>query len=240
MSARPDPPAVGPDVAPHRGLPLAGIRFLEVGEDFACAYAGHLLALLGAEVIRVTGPKRRAEEAQSWGLDRGKLLFMGEVSSHTLARLPVVAAVDSTRSLHDANFPVIHAAPSPTPARSWASSGAMGLTGRAGGPPLLAPGDVATCLDGAALALRLLIAARGGPGPHDGAVGPLDGSVLLGERAAHFGHHRNGIVSNGGSCHLVAGEDGWLAVTPWTPVSHDAAALLAALLCPFPQAVVPP
>ena len=219
MSARPDPPAVGPDVAPHRGLPLAGIRFLEVGEDFACAYAGHLLALLGAEVVRAMGPPRPAEEAQSWGLDRGKLLFKGEVSSQTLARLPVVAAVDSTRSLHDANFPVIHAAPSPTPARSWASSGAMGLTGRAGGPPLLAPGDVATCLDGAALALRLLIAARGGPGPHDGAVGPLDGavgpldgSVLLGERAAHFGHHRNGIVSNGGSCHLVAGEDGWLAV----------------------------
>jgi crotonobetainyl-CoA:carnitine CoA-transferase CaiB-like acyl-CoA transferase len=192
---------------------------LEVGEDFACAYAGHLLALLGAEVVRVTGPARRAEEAQSWGLDLGKILFKGEVSSKTLAWLPVVAAVDSTRSLHDANFPVIHAAPSPTPARSWASSGAMGLTGRADGPPLLAPGDVATCLDGAALALRLLTAARGGPGPDDGAAGPLDGSAgplvgsaLLGERAAHFGHHRNGSVSNGGSCHLVAGEDGWLAV----------------------------
>ena len=42
------------------------------------------------------GPPRLAEEAQSWGLDRGKLLFKGEVSSQTLARLPVVAAVDST------------------------------------------------------------------------------------------------------------------------------------------------
>ena len=205
MPSRSDPSAVGAGVTPSGGLPLVGIRFLEVGEDFACAYAGHLLALLGAEVIRVPGSSPGPNEAESWDLDRGKLLFKRAVGAESLARLPVVAAVDSTRSLKDASYPVIQATPSPSPARSWASSGAMGLTGRSDGPPLLAPGDVATCLDGAALALRLLAAARGAPLS-------LDGAALLGERAVHFGHHRNGTVSNGGACHLVPAADGWLAV----------------------------
>ena len=182
-----------------------GIRFLEVGEDFASAYAGHLLVLLGAEVIRVPGPSPGPAEAQSWDLDRGKLLFKKAAAPEALARLPVVAAVDSTGWLKGASYPVIQATPSPSPARSWASSGAMGLTGRADGPPLLAPGDVATSLDGAALAFRLLAVARGFPLS-------LDGAALLGERAAHFGHHRRGTVSNGGACHLVATADGWLAV----------------------------
>jgi crotonobetainyl-CoA:carnitine CoA-transferase CaiB-like acyl-CoA transferase len=205
MPSPSDPSAVGAGVIPSAGLPLVGIRFLEVGEDFACAYAGHLLALLGAEVIRIPGSSPGPAEAESWDLDRGKLLFTRAVAAETLARLPVVAAVDSTGFLRDACYPVIHATPSPSPARSWASSGAMGLTGRADGPPLLAPADVATCLDGAALAFRLLAAARGVPLS-------LDGAALLGERAVHFGHHRNGAVSNGGACHLVAATDGWLAV----------------------------
>lgn len=205
MPSRSDPSAVAADVTAPGGLPLAGIRFLEVGEDFASAYAGHLLTLLGAEVIRVPGSSPGPAEAESWGLDRGKLLFKKAVSAETLARLPVVAAVDSTRSLRGARYPVIRITPSPSPARSWARSGAMGLTGRADGPPLLAPGDVATCLDGAALAFRLLAAARGTPLS-------LDGAALLGERAAHLGHGRHGTVSNGGACHLVAAADGWLAV----------------------------
>lgn len=205
MPSRNRPSAVGAGVTPSGGLPLVGIRFLEVGEDFACAYAGHLLALLGAEVIRVPGRSACPVEAKEWNLDRGKILFEKAASAETLAGLPVVAAVDSTGFLKDTPYPVIHATPSPSPARSWASSGAMGLTGRADGPPLLAPGDVATCLDGAALAFRLLAAARGFPLS-------LDGAALLGERAAHFGLHRNGTVSNGGACHLVAAADGWLAV----------------------------
>jgi CoA-transferase family III len=205
MPSPPDPTAVGGGVTPSLGLPLVGMRFLEVGHDFACAYAGHLLALLGAEIIRVPGRSSDRNEAEWEDLDRGKLLFNREVSGQTLARLPVVAAVDSTGSLGAADYPVIQAPPSLSPERSWASSGAMGLTGRADGPPLLAPGDVATCLDGAALALRLLAAARGTPLS-------LDGAALLGERAAHFGHHRHGAVSNGGACHLMAAADGWLAV----------------------------
>ena len=219
-------PSDGPGTVvpgPHRAeLPLAGIRFLEVGEDFACAYAGHLLSLLGAEVVRVPAPsagrarwlgpeqgRERARErtqTQSWGLDAGKALFIGETTARTLARLPVAAAVDPTGSLGNASFPVVRASPCPNPSRAWATSGAMALTGRADGPPLLAPGDVAGCLDGAALAFRLLAAARG-------IAVTLDGSALLGERAAVFGHHRNGTMSNGGACRLVATNDGWLAVS---------------------------
>ena len=246
----------------HRAetLPLAGIRFLEVGEDFACAYAGHLLALLGADVVRVPAPAkgrlpgpfsgrahgrgpvpesvRKLAPSQSWGLDAGKALFTGETAEETLSGLPFAAAVDPTGTIRSASFPVVRVAPCPTPARAWAASGAMALTGRADGPPLLAPGDVATCLDGAAVAFRLLAAAKGTPLA-------LDGSALLGERAAIFGHHRNGTISNGGACRMMATNDGWLAVSlsrdsdvdllpawlgapvpadPWTAVAAGAAA----------------
>ena len=206
MPSPSDPPSAGPGGTGQRGLPLAGIRFLELGEDFACAYAGHLLVLLGAEVVRVTSPEPGPTRAESWGLDGGKLLFTGTATTEALARLPIAAALDPTRSFRGASFPVIQASLSPSPDRAWASSGAMSLTGRADGPPLAAPGDVATCLEGAALALRLLAAARG-------ASLSLDGAALLGERAAILGHGRNGTVSAGGSCHLVAGNDGWLAVS---------------------------
>jgi crotonobetainyl-CoA:carnitine CoA-transferase CaiB-like acyl-CoA transferase len=226
-------PSVGRDARALEGLPLVGVRFLEVGEDFACAYAGHLLSLLGAEVVRVPGPAAAGATgrapgpsmgpaagrvpgragAESWGLDGGKFLFFGEVTAESLAGLSVAAAVDSTGALGGESFPlggesfpVVHAASSPNPARAWASSGAMALTGRADGPPLLAPGDVASCLEGAALAFRLLAASRGAPGA-------LDGAALLGERAAILGHHRHGAVSNGGACRLVAANDGWLAVS---------------------------
>ncbi len=65
---------------------------------------------------------------------------------------------------------------------------------------------MASCVEGAALAFRLLAASRGEPCA-------LDGAALLGERAAIFGHGRNGAVSNGGSCRLVAANDAWLAVS---------------------------
>ena len=223
MSLNSGPAAADPGTHRSNRLPLTGIRFLEVGEDFACAYAGHLLSLLGADVLRVPAPARarahgpvagrvggpgreqgpgqgrKPAESPSCGLDAGKALFTGETTAETLSRLPVAAAVDPTGSLASAPYPVVRTTPCPTPARAWAASGAMALTGRADGPPLLAPGDLATCLDGAALALRLLAAARGMPLS-------LDGSALLGERAAIFGYHRNGTVSNGGACRLVADE----------------------------------
>ncbi len=92
----------------------------------------------------------------------------------------------------------------PHPAIEWARSGAMALTGHAEGPPLLAPGPLASCARGAIEALRLVAGKRW---PSD-----LDGPALLGERAAVFGLHRRGSISPGGSCRILRAADGWIAV----------------------------
>jgi crotonobetainyl-CoA:carnitine CoA-transferase CaiB-like acyl-CoA transferase len=92
----------------------------------------------------------------------------------------------------------------PHPAIEWAGSGAMALTGHADGPPLLAPGPLATCARGAVQAMRLVAGGRWSS--------ELDGPALLGERAAVFGLGRGGIVSPGGSCRLLRARDAWIAV----------------------------
>ena len=84
----------------------------------------------------------------------------------------------------------------PHPDVEWARSGAMALSGAAGGPPLLAPGPLAACARGAAEACALLAGERW--------RAPLDGPALLGERAAIFGLSRRGTASPGGSCRLTA------------------------------------
>ena len=38
------------------GQPLAGVRVLELGDNIAAAYAGRLLADLGADVVKVEPP----------------------------------------------------------------------------------------------------------------------------------------------------------------------------------------
>src|SRR5271170_551791 len=43
-------------VADNRNLPLAGLTVVECGQGVAAAYAGKLMALLGAEVIKVEPP----------------------------------------------------------------------------------------------------------------------------------------------------------------------------------------
>ncbi|MFD0686420.1 CoA transferase [Actinomadura fibrosa] len=99
---------------------------------------------------------------------------------------------------------------------AWAASGAVALTGRPGGPPLVPPGR------GALLARQLaeIFADRAG------ARLPLDGSRLLSERAAFTGHRRRGTVSAGGACRLLPTADGWAAVSCARP---DDPALLGAL-----------
>lgn len=80
-------------------------------------------------------------------------------------------------------------------ARAWAASGAMALTGRPDGPPLVAP-------DGVVDRIRGLGASLG--------VDPL---ALLGERAALSGLRRGGAVSCGGNARLLRASDGWVAVS---------------------------
>jgi crotonobetainyl-CoA:carnitine CoA-transferase CaiB-like acyl-CoA transferase len=90
------------------------------------------------------------------------------------------------------------------PADAWALSGAMALTGWPEGPPLEAPGPIATAAQAAALAFAALCA--------PGAL-PLDGAALLGERAALFGFARGGRRSPGGACRLLRARDAWIALS---------------------------
>ena len=78
------------------------------------------------------------------------------------------------------------------PAFEWARSGAMALTGFGDGPPLLAPGPLASCARGAVMALSLLAG--------DDWVADLDGPALLGEHAAIWGLRRRGTTSPSRSC----------------------------------------
>jgi len=87
------------------------------------------------------------------------------------------------------------------PAAMWAGSGAMALTGRAGGPALLAPPGVVIGLTRLAREFS------------DRTGLPVDGPALLGERAAHADLHRRGDVSCGGSSRLLRAADGWVAVS---------------------------
>src|ERR1039458_2070043 len=145
MSLYCGPATAGPGAHRAETLPLTGIRFLEVGEDFACAYAGHLLSLLGADVVRVPAPAKgrlpgpfsggghgrgphpdpvgNLAPSQSGGLDAGKALFTGETAEETLSGLPFAAAVDPTGTLRSASFPVVRVAPCPTPAPACRSPG---------------------------------------------------------------------------------------------------------------------
>lgn len=96
----------------------------------------------------------------------------------------------------------------------WARSGAMSLTGSCESSPLLAPGPIASGMQGAGHALRQLAgeAWRGGD---------LDAAALLGERASHFGHLRAGDRSPGGSCRLLACVDQFIALNLARPEDRE-------------------
>lgn len=111
----------------------------------------------------------------------------------------------------------VAAAPGSGARADWAASGAMHLTGRADGPPLLAPGDAATAARAALLALDALA----------GRASAVPGHLLLGERAALTGLRRRAPWSVGGSCRAVEAADGWVAVSLARPGDAD---LLPALV----------
>ncbi|KRB76372.1 hypothetical protein ASE01_15400 [Nocardioides sp. Root190] len=88
----------------------------------------------------------------------------------------------------------------------WAASGAMALTGRADGPPVLGPGHPAAYVHDHLEALGLPTA-------------PLRG--LLGERAAHAGLARHGPWSCGGAMRVLPTADGHLALSLARPEDLD-------------------
>ena len=94
----------------------------------------------------------------------------------------------------------------------WAASGAMHLTGRTDGPPLVGRGQVATLAGSLVAAL---------------ALGGSSLSGLLGERAAYLGLHRQAPLSCGGAMRILATADGHLAVS--LPRADDLA-LIPALI----------
>jgi hypothetical protein len=90
-------------------------------------------------------------------------------------------------------------------AADWAASGAMALTGRRDGPPLLPPGQAASAVRGALMALECLAQLRG-----DEAV--LPGAGVLSERAAIAGLRRDAPRSAGGAFRVLRAADGWVGI----------------------------
>lgn len=105
---------------------------------------------------------------------------------------------------HDADPPA-----APDPLADWAGSGAMALTGRADGPPLVATG-AAVSARGALLALQALAPDA-----------DLPDITVLGERAALAGLSRAGDVSCGGATRLLPTTDGHVALSLARPDDHE-------------------
>lgn len=86
----------------------------------------------------------------------------------------------------------------------WAGSGAMWLSGHAAGAPRPCPAALASCAQGAWLALAALAPTQLSP--------QFAAYRLLGERAAITGLSRQGRISAGGACRLWETADGVLAL----------------------------
>jgi hypothetical protein len=95
------------------------------------------------------------------------------------------------------------------PLADWAASGAMALTGRPDGPPLVATG-AAVAARGALLALQALAPEA-----------VLPDVRLLGERAALAGRKRQGDTSCGGATRLLPTADGYVALSLARPDDLD-------------------
>ncbi|WP_174189934.1 CoA transferase [Nocardia barduliensis] len=94
-----------------------------------------------------------------------------------------------------------------SPLRAWAASGAMALTGRAGGMPRAAPGRPAAMVAEALRRFGETTLARSGSRPR------LPGVGVLGERAAIAGFTRRGPDSCGGAFRILRTRDGRLGLS---------------------------
>jgi hypothetical protein len=159
--------------------------------------------------------------------DREQPHFDCAIAAHYAARLRGRASSQGASDALDGD-PRAATSREAEPAFAWARSGAMALTGPAGGSPRLAPGHLAACCEGAALVLR----------NETPEIWPtdFDAPALLGERAALAGLERRGSIAPGGSCRFVRCADAWIALNLARP---DDRALLPAWLAESNTRYVP-
>ncbi|HWC39192.1 MAG TPA: hypothetical protein VG476_11715, partial [Acidimicrobiales bacterium] len=204
---------------------LASRTVLEVGGGHTIGYAGRLLRLAGARVLKVEpagGDPLRAS-ARSWAfLSEGKQL--GSTSDRKWAPdergagpisairgtegVEPVAALVAPGSSPRPGLPALEVPAERDPLLDWAASGAMALTGEADGPPLGSPGWQAAHVNGAATAAALLARLLPWWTGHD-PLPPAEAASSLGWRAAAQGLTRRGRTSCGGRTRLflVGGAD---------------------------------
>lgn len=105
------------------------------------------------------------------------------------------------------------------PAVRWQSSGLLELSGAINAPGLMCPVPIASCADGAFMALAALAAVSN--------FERNQGAEFLSERAPLFGFSRQGSIAPGGSCRLLQCSDAYLAINL---ARHDDWGLLNAWL----------
>lgn len=192
---------------------LAGRSVAELGGGRSLGYAGRLLRLAGAEVVKEepAGGDPVREWPRSWAfLAEGKTF--GSTSGRKWAgRAPRPrplsndvrrdAALVAQGSPPPPGLPVVEVPVERDAALDWAASGAMALTGEADGPPRCSPGWQSAYVTGAAAAAALvarLLPWWSGEDP----LPPTDAPASLGWRAAAQGLTRHGRTSCGGSTRL--------------------------------------
>src|SRR5213078_3729937 len=218
------------------GVMLAGRSVAEIGGGHNLGYAGRLLRLAGARVVKEepAGGDPVRESARSWDfLAEGKQL--GSTSGRKRAGRgpgprPISEDVRSDAALlaHGSpappGLPVVEVPAERDATLDWAASGAMALTGQPEGAPVCGPGWQAAYVTGAAAAAALvarLLPWWSGEDP----LPPAEAAASLGWRAAAQGLTRHGRTSCGGSTRLI--EVGGVDVAAGLPRPEDVALLEA-------------
>lgn len=197
---------------------LGGLSVLEAGGGHTLGYAGRLLHLAGALVVKeepaggdpVRGSSRSwrfLSEGKRFGSTFGRKEPGREPGQRPLSTgcgtevVRPLAALLAPGTPSPAGVPAVEVPPERDPALDWAASGAMALTGAADGPPVSSPGWQAAYVTGAAAAAALvarLVPWWSGNDP----LPPADAPVSLGWRAAAQGLTRRGRISCAGSTRL--------------------------------------
>lgn len=102
---------------------------------------------------------------------------------------------------------------------AWRRAGLMAVTGRADGPALVCPAALASAADGVMMALRAIAPDKSWP---------LNGALLLGERARLLGLTRGGRLSANRSCRLIRVADGEVALNLAREADRDLLPILLA------------